>query len=663
MRSIDTRMNQKPSLSNFLNRLPIQARVGLLCIVPIVGLALLGGQIIIEKSERTKSGELSRIDQSLELALAIEELWSSFDEEKVSANILRPKNQYDTTIVEGEERRAQLATFRESKAPTDEAIKRVRSQINAIDTKQFSAQMQTALRSIENDITQEIPRIRARWEASSNDFQQAYLDSENVLFRLMDYAPNIASETSDHQLLKKLLAYGNYLQISAAYQKSFRIYDWGHDIGQLPPHAAIIAEQFIFRRKYLENQMDRLLDPTIKSQLSALYAEPSFAKCAAFEEEWRTKDMQPLYTFKPEIRSTWQQYGQERFRKAEAMVSLLREDILSYKDAYFARTLKTRNIAFAILGCGIIAILIVSTWLTRSIRMTLQNVASALNEGSNGILSATQKVNQTGANLAISAENQERDLTDTIHSIHSLTKSAEDNRLKTDEASQAIERAASTMHRSTEFLDSLNDSMNRISENSDRTELIIKTIDEISFQTNILALNAAVEAARAGEAGAGFAVVADEVRGLAQRAAKAANDTTVLIQESNKTVDEGKQICTQASEAFKNVATETTNAVSIVKNIDTATVKQKNDFEHLLRNSTNLQKIVDENAANARESKNTAQSLDDQVTSVKTQIKRLQTLAGIKQTHAPNPSRQQRIPMDNRPLNRLSNEREFTNWN
>src|SRR5439155_19298939 len=96
-------------------------------------------------------------------------------------------------------------------------------------------------------------------------------------------------------------------------------------------------------------------------------------------------------------------------------------------------------------------------------------------------------------------------------------------------------------------------SMSAIRESSHKVAHIIKTIDEIAFQTNILALNAAVEAARAGEAGMGFAVVADEVRNLAQRSAQAARDTTALIEESIARSQEGATRLEQVAEAIRSI--------------------------------------------------------------------------------------------------------------
>ena len=109
------------------------------------------------------------------------------------------------------------------------------------------------------------------------------------------------------------------------------------------------------------------------------------------------------------------------------------------------------------------------------------------------------------------------------------------------------------VHESNRSLDEMVASMTAIQESSQKVSKIIKTIDEIAFQTNILALNAAVEAARAGEAGMGFAVVADEVRNLAQRAAQAARDTTGLIEESIARAQGGTTKVGEVADAIRGI--------------------------------------------------------------------------------------------------------------
>src|SRR3972149_11481326 len=140
-----------------------------------------------------------------------------------------------------------------------------------------------------------------------------------------------------------------------------------------------------------------------------------------------------------------------------------------------------------------------------------------------------------------------------------------------------------------------------ISKSSEETSKIIKTIDEIAFQTTLLALNAAVEAARAGEAGAGFAVVADEVRNLAMRAADAAKNTAGLIEGTVKKVKDGSGLVTRTNEAFVKVADTASKVAGLVAEIAAASKEQSQGIEQVNQAVSEMAKVVQQNAANAEE--------------------------------------------------------------
>ncbi|MBF0243415.1 MAG: methyl-accepting chemotaxis protein, partial [Desulfamplus sp.] len=139
-----------------------------------------------------------------------------------------------------------------------------------------------------------------------------------------------------------------------------------------------------------------------------------------------------------------------------------------------------------------------------------------------------------------------------------------------------------------------------------------KTIDEIAFQTNLLALNAAVEAARAGEAGAGFAVVADEVRNLAMRAAAAAKNTAALIEGTVQKINSGSKLVSTTNEAFGKVAGSSAKIGDIVAEISGASNEQYNGIEQVNIAITEMDKVVQKNAATAEESASASEELSAQ---------------------------------------------------
>lgn len=170
--------------------------------------------------------------------------------------------------------------------------------------------------------------------------------------------------------------------------------------------------------------------------------------------------------------------------------------------------------------------------------------------------------------------------------------------------------------------------MSEINSQSDRISRIIKTIDEIAFQTNILALNAAVEAARAGEAGMGFAVVADEVRNLAQRCAQAAKDTAAMIEESIAKSNDGKVKVDQVAASIRAVTEEAGRIKMLVDEVSLSSQEQARGIDQIGKAITQMEQVTQRNAASAEESAAAAEELNAQSETMRGVVDRLTSMVG-----------------------------------
>jgi methyl-accepting chemotaxis protein len=168
--------------------------------------------------------------------------------------------------------------------------------------------------------------------------------------------------------------------------------------------------------------------------------------------------------------------------------------------------------------------------------------------------------------------------------------------------------------------------MSRLTEASDETVRIIKTIDEIAFQTNLLALNAAVEAARAGEAGAGFAVVAEEVRNLAMRATEAARHTQSIIEGSLQNVREGSELVKATDEAFGQVEESSRKVSGLVGEIAQASSEQAQGLGQINLALGEMDKVTQQVAANAEEGSAAAEELSGQAANLLEMVEGLEVL-------------------------------------
>jgi methyl-accepting chemotaxis protein len=188
-------------------------------------------------------------------------------------------------------------------------------------------------------------------------------------------------------------------------------------------------------------------------------------------------------------------------------------------------------------------------------------------------------------------------------------------------------------------LDQMVASMDAITASSREVARIIKTIDEIAFQTNILALNAAVEAARAGEAGMGFAVVADEVRNLAHRSAQAAKDTAALIEESIATSSEGSRKLDLVAQSIQQITASSGQVKTLSDEVDVGSQEQSRGIEQISMAVSQMEKVTQKNAANAEESAAASEELAAQARSLYESVERLRRVAGEQRGSA--------VPMEN----------------
>lgn len=278
----------------------------------------------------------------------------------------------------------------------------------------------------------------------------------------------------------------------------------------------------------------------------------------------------------------------------------------------------------------IVAVLIVTIMVCLRILAIkpIQRVIAGLGDVAASISRTSGQTSELSQALAHNSSRHAASVEETISSLEEMSAMTRQNADNAAQADSLMVSTSAVVDEANQAMGELNRSIAEISEASDETFKILKTIDEIAFQTNLLALNAAVEAARAGEAGAGFAVVADEVRNLAMRAAEAAKSTSGLIETTTSKVKEGSKLVEKTNSAFSDVAESSKKVASFVSEIAAASQEQAEGINQTSKAVNEMDEVAQKNAAGAEESASASDEMNSQAEQMKGFVTDLITLVG-----------------------------------
>ena len=378
----------------------------------------------------------------------------------------------------------------------------------------------------------------------------------------------------------------------------------------------------------------RSSDPArLKMELPTDLKQPLFASAEPIRR--RTEDSFEIYRPLPIQQLCIECHPRDKVGQIHGVMSL-RFSAAALKAAEktwvgFAADIAKSNLITAgltALGLILVAAVLVSLAVHYLVAGPVTRLASLLSQQGGQLAAAAAAVETASQSLAEGASEQAASLEETSASLEEVTATTKHN---ADNAGQTKVLAAETRAAAdagAADMTQMKGAMDAIKRSSGEIAKIVKTIDEIAFQTNILALNAAVEAARAGEAGLGFAVVAEEVRALAQRSAQAAKETAAKIEDSVAKSEHGVQISAKVALSLQQIVERARKVDMLVAEIATASHEQSQGIGEVNSAVSQMDRVTQANAAHAEETATAAEQLNAQAAMLQEAVVSLQQLVG-----------------------------------
>lgn len=601
----------------------IQKKHLLLVAIPLVMMSVLAASLIYKFSE--DKAEYASFEKINDLVMIVSRLSANTTSEKhLSWGATTLKGSYSPET--------QLANFDAGMAETDASLAEIEAYIEQLDLSKFppsfskfkttTVEFRKELRRLRNDVFDRTKHPEDL-ETYSDWIKTNYAGLNG---RMNDLLYLLAAETKDQELVRRILTQDYLLRMKIDY---FMVSSEG--VGSLR-FGGIDGARYTrlfgtFQNiKGSQSRLSYIATDRVAEHFEKVSQRPSMKLLLTIAEEVLDKGVAEHgtidYSFEfldPKVKAAKEQlvadFGE--------MFDLLAEDTEAFAASRLREATNYRNITTGLIilcfsACGFFGV-----WTSRGISKQISMIRQELDHNAMTGARSSREVSALSINLAESASSQAASVQQIRASLSEMDRMAQENVVTIEEATEFSHAASKAATLGSYEVESMRAAMIKIREGSDAVSKIIKTIEEIAFQTNILALNAAVEAARAGEAGAGFAVVADEVRTLAQRSARAASETTALIESSLESARVGDEISLKVEKSLEKIVDTSNEFDGMLQKIRATFASQSEGVAQVNAAIASVDNTASETAAKAHNTSYAAKELEAQSDAIQDCVRRL----------------------------------------